>query len=92
MTVQGSWSQDERGRSRTSREDLMMVLQNVDHILIKAGYDENQDEVRYGVPYSATTGRRSYRRSVTVGSTNTGKRPGNEGRSISDENMFGLNN
>ena len=44
--VQGSWSRDERGRERASREDLMMVLQNLDYILIKAGYDDNQDEVR----------------------------------------------
>jgi len=44
--LQGSWSRDERGRDRASREDLMMVLQNVDYILIKAGYDDNQDLVR----------------------------------------------
>jgi len=29
-----------------SREDLMMVLQNIDYILIKSSYDQNQDEVR----------------------------------------------
>jgi len=30
----------------------MTVLQNVDYILIKAGYDDNQDTVRFGVPCS----------------------------------------
>jgi len=43
---QGSWTRDEEGRSRVSREDLMMVLQNIDYILIKSSYDQNQDEVR----------------------------------------------
>ena len=30
----------------------MTVLQNVDYILIKAGYDDNQDTVRFGVQCS----------------------------------------
>jgi len=59
-----------------SREDLMMVLQNIDYMLIKAGYDENQDEVRsafhtllfacsinYGFHWSM-----SRRRSIVIGS------------------------
>ena len=46
VATQGSWSKDELGSERVSRADLMMVLQDLDYILIKAGYDENQDEVR----------------------------------------------
>ena len=46
VATQGSWSKDELGSERVSRADLMMVLQDLDYVLIKAGYDENQDEVR----------------------------------------------
>ena len=44
--VQSAWTVDEAGLRRAQREDVMMVLQNLEYILIKSSYDTYQQEVR----------------------------------------------
>ena len=43
---EASWSLDEHGGRKATRENIMTALQNIDYVLIKSSYDRDQDEVR----------------------------------------------
>ncbi|ELU12610.1 hypothetical protein CAPTEDRAFT_90300, partial [Capitella teleta] len=53
--TESAWSLDEEGRRPANRDDIMMILANIEYIMIKSGYDRYQQKVGINAIQMSTT-------------------------------------